>query len=145
MGDTKFGALVLIIILGFVVGVLPAALADGAEPTPVENEELTVDYENESSVAQDGDFYSETLNIQDQNNDDLEEDVDYIWHPGRGNVTWIDTTATTEGEFVDINYTAFTVTDESRSLSQLVSLFTLPLGLLVALLLGGTAWQAVKS
>lgn len=144
MGDTKFGALVILVLIGVTVGVLPAAMADGASETTVTDEELTVDYDAESSVAESGDFYSEIVEI-DNAGTTLEAGTDYTWNNEIGNVTWIDTTATTEGDTVAINYSAFDIDQEADGIAALVSLFQVPLALLGLLVLGGTVWQGVKS
>lgn len=144
MGDTKFGALIILLVIGFVVGVLPGAIADGAELTEVPDEQLTVDYDAESSVAVDGDFYSETVEIE-KTGTPLEAGTDYFWNNDEGNVSWNDTTATTDGDTVTINYTAFAVSQTSEGIAALISVFEVPLALFGLLLLGGTAYQGVKS
>lgn len=138
MGDTKFGALVLIAVIGFIVAGLPAALADGAQTETVTNESLTVDYGNESTVSLSGVTYSDTVEIV-ANDTTLEDGTDYEWNSTIGNVTWIDTSATSDGDDALINYSVDQVTAESQQYADVLSILVLPLALLITLLLGLSA------
>jgi len=143
MADSKFGALVLIITIGFIVAGLPAALAEGAVSNSVGNEPITVDYSNESSVDESGVDYNSSVTIT-ADGTTLEDGTDYVWDDSTGNVTWNDTAATTDGEQAYISYDVEQITDESNQLARIVSAYTLPLALLVLLILGLSAYAAVN-
>lgn len=144
MGDTKFGALVLILVLGFLVAVGPAALADGATPTAVEDESLTVDYDTESNVSESGLEYGSNVTVQNSTGATLQDGTDYEWDATAGNVTWINTSATSEGELATIDYEVEQVSNESKQLADIVGILTLPLALLILLVLGLTTVKVVN-
>jgi len=143
MGDTKFGALVLIIVLGAIVALGPAALAEGAVVVAVTDESITVDYDREVSVNESGLEYNEPVTITNDGTT-LQEGTDYEWNATTGNVTWYNTTSTSEGDQAEIDYEYEAVTEESQQLAQLVSIFEIPLALLVLLLLGMSTVKAVN-
>ena len=143
--DSKFGAFVLILVLGFIVAAGGAAVAEGAEPVTYFNEATTVDYSAEYSVAETGVNYRDDVTVRDKNLDALNRGVDYEWDDDDGNVTWLDTAATTDGEEAYVTYTVEQVTDESTQLADLVSIFVLPLALLITLILGAGPLKAVIS
>jgi len=143
MGDTKFGALVLIIVLGAIVALGPAALAEGAVVVAVTDESITVDYDREVSVNESGLEYNESVTITNDGTT-LQEGADYEWNATTGNVTWYNTTSTSEGDEAQIDYEYEAVTEESQQLAQLISIFEIPLALLVLLLLGMSTVKAVN-
>lgn len=144
MGDTKFDALVLIALLGFIVAVAPAALADGAQTTTVTNESTTIDFVSETSVSEDGVRYNDTVSVHNSTGEELTAGADYDWLPTTGNVTWHDTASTSDGEQATITYSADQVTDTTAQLAAFISVFEVPLALLILLALGATgilAWR----
>lgn len=144
MGDSKFGALVLLVLVGVVVGVLPAALADGAVPQAVGNEPITVDYSQPVSVDEDGVTYNETVTVRNSAGTEL-ADTDYDWNATTGEVDWINTTATADGEQAHIDYTVNQITSTSQQLAQFIDIWTVPLALLAMLVLGGTTIAAGRA
>jgi len=144
MGDTKFGALVLILVLGFLVAVGPAALADGATPTDVQDESLTVDYDTESNVSETGLEYGSNVTITNATGAALQGGTDYEWDATVGNVTWYNTSATSEGELATNHYDVKQGSDENKQLADIVGILTLPLALLILLILGLTTVKVVN-
>lgn len=118
MGDSYFGGLVLLVIVGLIVVAVPAAMADGAEPNDVTGETIIVDYDKQTSVEHTGVEYNETVTIE-ANGATLEAGTDYDWHASTGNVTWYNTTATSNGDDGTIDYTVYQVSETSRSLGQI--------------------------
>jgi len=138
MGDSKFGALVILVIVGFIVGVFPAALADGATTTTVTDESITVDYQNTTSVAEDGVSYNQTVTIT-VDGTTLTDGTDYDWNATTGAVTWYNTSATSDGETALIDYGVEQVTESSRQLADITTILLVVLALIFTLIMGMTA------
>jgi hypothetical protein len=143
--DSKFGALVLILVLGFLVAAGGAALAEGAEPNEYINESVTVDYSNDSTVDETGVEYRNQVTVYAEDGTELERGTDYEWDVAVGNVSWFNTSATTEGETASITYTVEQIRSTSDKLAQIAGILVLPLALLVTLLLGAGPLKAVVS
>lgn len=138
MGDSKFGALVILVIVGFIVGVFPATLADGATTTTVTDESITVDYQNTTSVAEDGVSYNQTVTIT-VDGTTLTDGTDYDWNATTGAVTWYNTSATSDGETALIDYGVEQVTESSRQLADITTILLVVLALIFTLIMGMTA------
>lgn len=138
MGDSKFGALVILIVVGFLVGVAPAALADGAQTTAVTDESITVDYQNTTSVAENGVSYNASVTIT-ADGTTLSEGTDYDWNATTGAVTWYNTSSTSDGQEALIDYGVDQLTDESRQLAQISKILLVILALIFTLIMGMTA------
>lgn len=144
MGTTsRFGALVLFVVIGFLVAVGPAALADGATPEAVTDEPLTVDYSAPSQVAETGISYNGTVTITNGGTA-LEAGEDYDWNATTGTVEWYNTSATTEGDVVDIDYTVYDTTEGTDGLADMSRIWLIPLALIAAAILGLAALRAVR-
>lgn len=141
MSTSTFQILTLLIIVGFVAIGASAAYEEGATPERVTDEPVTVDYDVESSVAVDGLSYNESVSIE-ANGVTLTAGVDYSWNAETGNVTWFNTTATSDGDSGTIDYTAQTTTDESKGLATIGTIFAVALALLALLAAG---WGAIGS
>lgn len=99
---------VLIVTLGvfmLFVGGMNAGYENSLEEYPIENESATIDYSTEYSVTNSNiaEGFNETVTIY-ANNTTLESSSDYDWNSTSGNVTWYNTTTTTENETAYINY-----------------------------------------
>lgn len=144
MGDSKFGALVLFAIVGFLVAAGGAALADGAQPTTYYNESVTVDYGNETNVSETGVGYHDEVTVYNSAEEELTSGEDYGWNATAGNLTWFDTAATTDGEEAAVTYTVDQLTEASERYARIVDTLKIPLALLAALLLGIAAIKGVN-
>jgi len=128
-GDTI--AQVAVVLLLLVLAVPALATAHEFAGTPLDYEEtLTVDYTSDSSVSENAtvEGYSETVNIS-ANGEQLTEGTDYRWNESAGTVTWLDTSATSDGDSATINYQAHQRTGETALawtvISPLMGLFGL--------------------
>lgn len=129
-GDSMAQAVVVILLLGLAVPALGTAHTYAG--TPFEYEEtLTVDYTDDSSVSENAtvENYGTDPTLTNSSGTELVAGEDYDWNATSGNVTWFNTSNTTSGEAVDIEYQAYQRTDETAAawtiLVPLMSLFGL--------------------
>lgn len=120
MGNSKFGAFVLIAIVGLSVAAWQAALVDGAQPTSINDESIFMEVGGQSDVSEDGVTYSDTVTITN-NGSTLSEGEDYQWHPRNGTVSWYATENTESGQLASIDYTVYRSTDQTQSLIDVYS------------------------
>jgi len=136
MGDTKFGALVIFAVVGFLVAGGGSALVAGAQANAVDNESFSVDYTSDYSVAETGIEYRYEVTVRDKNFNELTRGIDYEWDESSGDVTMLDTSATNSGETAYVTYTVEQVTDESERYADLIGPLLVALALTAALILG---------
>ena len=139
MGNNSiFGAVVLVVIVAFIGGVGPAALLEGSAPTGVDNESISVDYNNDSSVDKEGIEYDEQVTVVNDGTE-LERDVDYSWDASTGNVTWFDTQNTNDNDDARIDYTYYQPTEETFNLAKASTILLIGLSIVAVWILGSIA------
>lgn len=132
MTDGDSIAQVAVVILLLALSVPALATAYDYAGTPFEYEEsLTVDYNNASSVSENATLegYGDDPTVVNSSGTTLVEGTDYDWNTSSGEVTWYNTTNTTDGESADIDYRAYQYTGETAMswtiIAPLMSLFGL--------------------
>lgn len=132
----------------FTVTILLGANAAYASPDAttlgsVANEQLTVNYSVESGVdePQYVRTYLDNETIVDSGGTTLTEGTDYEWNTSVGNVTWIDTTETSEGETVTIDYAYRQPTDGTRLTAGIMGIFGGLIGVLLLVAGVGAMWD----
>lgn len=134
--------LALVVILVLFVPAMSASVGSSAQSDAgtvaanVTGESLTVDYDNPSRVGERGDAYSETVTVRDENGTQLAAGVDYRWNDRTGEIAWIDTPETTDGEPATIDYRALNAPAESEASQQFVVPFTTALPWLLLFVAG---------
>lgn len=141
--NSYFGAVVLLVLVAFLAAVGPAALADGAQETAVGNEPIAVEYDHQTSVEDDGIEYDEDVDVRNGDGDELVEGTDYDWHASTGNVTWIDTAATTEGETARVDYAVAQTSDVSLGIAEIVAGLLVVTALVALWIIGANAIDGV--
>lgn len=99
----------IVLLLGvFLLGVggMQAGYDNATEAFTVTDEAVTVDYDAETNLSKSGqaESFNESITVS-VDGATLQEGADYEWHPSRGNVSWINSTATVDGETAFIDYT----------------------------------------
>lgn len=104
---TIWTVLVVVVVLAMFLPAAEGAFDASAETRAVTNESITVDYANETPV----DAPAATVGFSDHvtihNSSDAQlvgNGTDYDWNATTGNVSWINTTNTTDGETAAISY-----------------------------------------
>lgn len=93
-----------VFILGF--GGVQAGYDNATETFTISDEAATVDYDTEYNVSEStAESFNNTITVT-ANGNELVEGTDYQWHPDRGNVSWINSSATQSGDtaFIDYQY-----------------------------------------
>lgn len=94
-----------VFLLGF--GGVQAGYDNSLEAYTIEDEAATVDYESETNLSKSGaaESFNRSITVT-VDGSELSEGDDYEWHPDRGNVSWINSTATSDGDtaFIDYQY-----------------------------------------
>ena len=104
MSNDFFGVVALLVILGIgAVAFVPAYTA-GGEPVSVVNESVTVDYSTAQSVDESGLQYEDSVTVHNASGDVLDAGTDYEWNETTGDVTFLNSSATTDGESAAISY-----------------------------------------
>lgn len=93
-----------VFLLGF--GGVQAGYDNALEDYSVTDEAATVDYTQETNLSKSGtaESFNDTITVT-ANGSELVEGTDYEWYPSRGNVSWINSTATSSGDAASIDYT----------------------------------------
>lgn len=135
----------LVAVVVTVIFVGAVNLGAGAEEVreTADNESITVDYDNGTSVYTPADAVnvSETVTVRNSSGDELTAGTDYGWHPENQSLTWYDTPATTDGETATVTYDYGRPADTTRDIRQVLQ----PLATIVGLLLFVAAGGAVVS
>jgi len=118
----------------------PAFVA-GTDRNTAVNESITVDYTQPVSVANDAVEYGETATVYDADGNELAAGTDYSWNATAGNVTWQNTSQTTDGETAAITYDYRTADDQQRTTAGIVSIFGTALMFLGPLLAVGYVYR----
>lgn len=127
----------LLVVAVLAVG---AAYTGSADSFAVTNESVTVDYSTSTQVdaVTDAVSFESAVTVRNTSDVELANGTDYVWHPGNGSVSWIDTAQTSNGEAASISYNYTAPDSRSRALAAVLELPFKSLGFLL-LLLGGLA------
>ena len=131
-GDTIAQVAVVILLLSLSAPAL--ATAHDYAGTPYEYQDnLVVDYGSTTTVSEDAtdaEAYSANITVVDTDNDKtLVEGDDYEWNAETGDITWLDTANTNDGDNVTVDSTAYQRTPQTQAawtvLAPLMGLFGL--------------------
>lgn len=148
---TRSTYVVLLVLIGVALlfaGSLSVAYQQSGQQYTIQNETHTIDYDTQSSVnAPERTFsYNNTVAVT-ANDTELTRGTDYEWNSSTGNITWLNTTATTEGDtaLVDYAYEAPTEGTQERrnilaSLAQLLPYGAFAVGVYAAIELMDSGW-----
>lgn len=103
MKGTIWGIAVLAIVLGLLLPAANAGYQNAEAPRDVVGESVIVDYDSPSRVDVDADAYAETVNIT-VDGDALTAGTSYTWNADTGEVTWLSSQETKNGETASIDY-----------------------------------------
>lgn len=92
-----------VFLLGF--GGIQAGYNTATEPYTVTGESATVDYDSEYTVAESGtaESFNDSIMVS-VDGSQLDAGEDYEWHPSRGAVEWLNSTATESGDTALVDY-----------------------------------------
>lgn len=136
------GAFVIALLLLVGIGVAWSAGA-AYQDTPeevhtTENETIVVDYQNKTAV--DAPDYALTFydneSVYNSSGAELVEGTDYTWNTSTGEVTWKNTSSTSDGENATITYSYDAKIANARAMRDVIALpirLALPAAILVAL------------
>jgi hypothetical protein len=139
----------LVVLLVLFVPALSASMGSTAQSDAgdvaanVSGESITVNYDDPQTVAEDGDAYSETVTVRDENGTQLEAGTDYRWNDRTGAVEWLDTAETSDGETAEIDYQALDAPAESETSQEFLVPFTTALPWLLLFVAGLLALKLV--
>lgn len=142
-GDTVTQVAVVILLLMLAVPALSTAYDYAG--TPLEyDEQVTVDYGNETSVSENATLegYSENVSI-DSEGKQLTEGDDYEWNETAGTITWLNTANTNNGAPANITYGAYQRTAETEAAWTLISPFMALFGLFGVVVSVRALWSHV--
>jgi len=128
-GDSIAQVAVVILLLSLAVPALATAYDYAGTPMDYE-ETVTVDYENETHVAEASTLegYGDDPTIV-VNGTELQSGTDYSWDDSAGSITWYDTANTSSGADAEVDYRAYQRTAQTEMawniLSPLMGLFGL--------------------
>jgi hypothetical protein len=104
------------------------------------DESVTVDYDQEVSVDNDAVRYNDTAVIRDDANNKLEDGTDYDWNATSGNITFQNTSATSEGDTVFADYQYETRDEHTQNIGSLFASLDVVIGLLLLMFGVGAAY-----
>lgn len=139
MSNDLFGVVAVLLVVGLGVVAFTPAYASGSDRvTAVDT--LTVDYQTEQSVAESGLRYADSVTVT-VNGSVLESGVDYRWDERTGNVTFINTSATTTNDSADIRYQYREAGTRQQTVGAVIEALGTPLVFLLFLLAGGYVFR----
>jgi hypothetical protein len=139
MSNDLFGVVAVLLVVGVGVVAFTPAFASGSDRvTAVDT--LTVDYSGEQSVSESGLRYADSV-IVTENGTQLEPDVDYQWNETAGNVSFVNTSATTSGDSVEVEYQYRQADARQQTIGGVVEALGIPLTFLLFLLAGGYVFR----
>lgn len=137
--NSYFGAIVLVVIIAFVATAGQAALAEGSTTTAVGNEPVAVDYDQNSSVDEDGLSYNASANVRNETGAALAAGTDYEWNTTTGSISWNPSADTTDGGTAYVDYAVTQATEVSLGVSQIVAVLLVAVGILAMWIVGSKA------
>lgn len=143
MSNDLFGVIALIVILGVGAVAFAPAYVDGADRTTVTNESITVDYSGSQPVAESGLEYADTVDVYNASGAELAAGTDYDWNATDGNVTFQNTSATTDGETATITYQYREASEQHETRAGIAGFVGQALTWLLVLLAGGYVFREV--
>jgi hypothetical protein len=143
MSNDLFGVIALIIILGVGAVAFAPAYVDGADRQSVTNESITVDYATPQSVSESGLEYDDTVTVYNSSGAQLDAGTDYEWNATSGNVTFQNTSATTDGETASISYQYRAASEQHETRAGIAGFVGQALTWLLVLLAGGYVFREV--
>lgn len=143
MSNDLFGVVAVLVILG--VGVVAFTPAFAAGSDRVSNvETLSVDYQDPQNVTQnvsEGGLPNADSVTVTNNGTELEPDIDYRWNETSGNVTFVNTSATSSGDDVEIQYVSREADRRQQIIGGVLEALGTPLVFLLFLLAGGYVFR----
>jgi hypothetical protein len=136
MSNDLFGVVSIVLVVAIGAVAFGPAFVEGADRVDA-SESLTVDYASNVSVSESGLRYAESVTIRNSSGGELEPDSDYVWLAGDGAVEFKNTSATTSGGTVEIEYQYREAGDRQRTTAAIVKTLNIPLVLVIFLLAGG--------
>jgi hypothetical protein len=135
MSNDLFGVIALIVILGVGAVAFAPAYADGADRQSVTNESIT--------VAESGLEYDDTVSVTNSSGAELAAGTDYDWNATAGNVTFQNTSATSDGETATISYQYREASAQHETRAGIAGFVGQALTWLLVLLAGGYVFREV--
>jgi hypothetical protein len=138
----------LVVVVVFVAVFLSIGVNLGFEqatlPKYVDNETMTVEYSTEVSfTSANAVEYYDNETIRNDSYYELEEGTDYDFNTTTGNVTFYNTTHTSEGEAAFASYSYEARDAAAKNSSQVLSIFGPLFGLFIALVAVGTTLKTL--
>jgi len=143
MSNDFFGVVALLMILGIGAVAFGGVYANGGAPERVDNETVTVDYSSPQSVQQSGLSYDDRVTVRNGSGAVLDAETDYQWNATSGEVTFLNTSATTSGGDATITYQYRAETDTHQSTGRVISMLSTFLTWGLILLAGGYVFREV--
>jgi len=139
MTNSIWGVLVLIVALVFLVPAVSGAYTDTTSTQERINESVTIQYDEPIPVDGRGVSYYDNETVKDDGGNILTEGTDYTWNTDTGELTWLNTTATTEGQVGTITYTYEGAQGRNDYLTTIIGPLTFAFPFLLVLGAGATA------
>lgn len=130
---------VLFLVIALALPALDIALADAADEVAA-TDGATIDYDAVTTVDADGFSYNETITVTTDSGTELDAGTDYEWDAATGNVTWLNSSATADGESVTIAYATLQHDEATETSNDALWAFAPAFLGLILLVSIGTLW-----
>lgn len=141
-------ALVAVAVLGAVLLQAAGLGYENQAYSPTErvvNESITVDYSQPIAVNVDASRYRDNEVLYNKSTTRLNEGIDYTWNTTSGEVSWSNTSRTTDLSTAYITYTPLNHSDSTQDTKGLLASFSPILGLLTMIAALGVLWGLIKT
>lgn len=146
MTDGDSVAQLAVVILLLVLAVPSLATAHEYAGTPIEYEQsATIDFSSDTAVDESAtvEGYEKEIVVRTSEGDILQEYDAYRWDEGGGAVAWLNSTNTTDGQSVTIEYAAHQRTEETELAWTVISPFFALFGLFTLVVSIRTLWSYI--
>lgn len=141
--NTIWAFAVVAIFLAVGLTGLNHAANDNTTTLLVENESVTIDFQNASSVdpPQEALGFEPNATVFNSSGVELINGTDFRWHPSNGTIEWFDTANTSDGEAATVTYEFLARTERTRGINRVMNVVARPLALLFIFAVVGSVFR----
>ncbi|MFB6200863.1 MAG: hypothetical protein ABEI98_02520 [Halorhabdus sp.] len=133
MRETGVFTLALILLFAALSPVMIGGAYDDKQVNySVENESVTVDYDNASVLSPEPEAFSfGNATVYNSTGAKLNNGTDYEWRPSVGEIGWFNTSATSDNESASVTYDYDGPTQRAYNIASLVQIILVPVGYII--------------
>lgn len=136
MDNSTYAVLAAVVVLALLLPGMNVAYQQTGDPTTVQNDTYTVDYQDPTQLDHDPGVtaWNDSITVYNESDAQLDGGADYVYDAENGSVEWVNSSATTDGSTVSISYGYAVPSQTTKNVRQVFGNLApvLGLGLLAA-------------